>query len=83
VLLDGPLHVSFIDWKYNIAASTVLSFPTVPIPMYYEHLLLFQKLETGQDGAITQNFYFQFYFNVLDLNIEPKLNITKIGLIKI
>jgi hypothetical protein len=57
--------------------------PMVPIPMYYEHLLLFQKLETGQNGAITQNFYFQFYFNVLDLNIEPKLNINKIGLIKI
>jgi hypothetical protein len=28
---------------------------TVPIPMYYEHLLLFKKLETGQNGAITQN----------------------------
>ena len=51
--------------------------------MYYEHLLLFQKLETGQNGANTQNFYFQFYFNVLDLNIEPKLNINKIGLIEI
>jgi hypothetical protein len=49
----------------------------VPIPMYYEHLLLFQKLKRGQNGANTQNFYFQFYFNVLDLNIEPKLNINK------
>jgi hypothetical protein len=44
---------------------------------------LFPKLKRGQNGAITQNFYFQFYFNVLDLNIEPKLNINKIGLIKI
>jgi hypothetical protein len=26
VLLDGPLHISFIDWKYNTAANTVLSF---------------------------------------------------------
>jgi hypothetical protein len=39
----------------------------------------------GGGGAtnMIKNFYFQFYFNMLDLNIEPKLNINKIGLIKI
>jgi hypothetical protein len=56
---------------------------TINERFFLETTKIVQKLETGQDGAITQNFYFQFYFNVLDLNIEPKLNINKIGLIKI
>ena len=56
-----------------------VSPPPFALPFLFPFIMnssyCFKNLKGGQNGAITHNFYFQFYFNGLDLNIEPKLNI--------